>query len=248
MNAFSENCHHALVIREIRVENFRTKTFILDGSLEVDPGQFIMAWLPGIGEKPFSIMDDDPLSMTIVDVGHFTHTAHQLTAGDRIWIRGPFGNGFQLLGNSIHLVAGGYGAAPLHLLAKNAAEQSRKITFHCGARTADELILSDALSKLVNETHISTEDGSKGMKGLVTETFSEIVSPENCDCAYACGPTGMLEAIHAVCDKKHLPHQLSWEAKIRCGLGLCGNCEAEDLPGDKNGWLVCSDGPVMIYK
>lgn len=244
----SEFCHQALSIGEIRVENYRTKTFILDGSLQVNPGQFIMAWLPGIGEKPFGIMDDDPLSLTIVDVGHFTHAVHQLKSGDRIWIRGPFGNGFRLIGNSIHLVAGGYGTAPLHLLAKNAAEQGKKIIFHSGARIADELILSEALRPFVDETHISTEDGSRGKKGLVTEFFSEIISPKNCDCVYACGPTGMLEAIHADCDQKHIPHQLSWEAKIRCGLGLCGNCEVEGLPGDKKGWLVCADGPVMIYQ
>jgi dihydroorotate dehydrogenase electron transfer subunit len=243
-----EFCHQARIIGEIRDENYRTRTILLDGSLQVNPGQFIMAWLPGVGEKPFGIMDDDPLSLTIVDVGPFTHAVHQLKTGDRLWIRGPFGNGFQLMGKSIHLVAGGYGTAPLHLLAKNAAEQGKKITFHYGARTTDELILSETLRPFVNAIHISTEDGSNGRKGIITETFSEIVSSKNCDCVYACGPTGMLEAIHEICTHKHIPHQLSWEAKIRCGLGLCGNCEVEGIPVDKKGWLVCTDGPVMIYQ
>ncbi len=235
-------------IREIRLENYRTKTFVLEGFLPVTPGQFIMAWLPGIGEKPFGVMDDDPFSITIVDVGIFTHAAHQLNPGDRIWVRGPFGNGFRSSGNFIHLVAGGYGAGPLHFLAKKATEQGRKITLHYGAKTKEDLILLDALVPFVSEVNLSTEDGSKGNKGLVTESFSTIIAPESCDWVYACGPTGMLEVIHEICDKKNIPHQLSWEARIRCGLGLCGNCEAMNLPGNQKGWLVCSDGPVCIYE
>jgi dihydroorotate dehydrogenase electron transfer subunit len=104
------------------------------------------------------------------------------------------------------------------------------------------------LCPIVNVIYISTEDGSKVKKELVTETFSEIVSSKNCDCVYACGPTGMLESIHDICNKKGIHHQLSWEAKIRCGMGLCGNCEIEDLPVVKKRWLVCSDGPILIYK
>ena len=83
-------------IVEIRAENEQTKTFVLDGALDAAPGQFVMAWLPGVDEKPFSLADADPVTLTIAAVGPFSRALHGLAVGERIWLRGPLGKGYQL--------------------------------------------------------------------------------------------------------------------------------------------------------
>ena len=116
---------HALEIVAIKVENVRTKTFVLNGSLKAEPGQFVMAWLPDHEDKPFSLADVSPVSLTIAAVGPFTKLLHQLQVGDSIWVRGPFGNSFRLPAKTIPathmlLIGGGYGVAPMLYLTKRA--------------------------------------------------------------------------------------------------------------------------------
>ncbi|MCH5373711.1 MAG: hypothetical protein JJ992_07020, partial [Planctomycetes bacterium] len=73
-------------------------TLVLDGALPAQPGQFVMAWLPGVEERPLSVMDDAPLSLTVAAVGPFTQALCALQPGDRLWVRGPYGRGFELAG------------------------------------------------------------------------------------------------------------------------------------------------------
>jgi hypothetical protein len=86
----------ALRIVKIKDENTTTKTFVLDGSLDAQPGQFVMAWLPRLDEKPFSLANANPVVMTIAAVGPFSQALHQLQVGDYLWVRGPLGQGYQL--------------------------------------------------------------------------------------------------------------------------------------------------------
>jgi len=109
-------------IGQVIVENAKVKTFILETSLEAEPGQFVMIWLPRVNEKPFSLVDADPLTITVARVGPFTSELHRLEVGDRLWFRGPLGRGFELVGENLLLVGGGYGVAPLAFLAKRARE------------------------------------------------------------------------------------------------------------------------------
>src|SRR5512136_627989 len=102
----------------IIVENERTRTLVLDLYLEAEPGQFVMVWLPGRDEKPFSIAGNCPLTLTIGNVGKFSSALHELRVGDRLGIRGPFGQGFVLSSGHALLAGGGYGAAPLGFLAE----------------------------------------------------------------------------------------------------------------------------------
>ncbi len=128
----------AFTIRQAVVEREGVKTFILDGDLMARPGQFVMVWLPGVGEKPFSLMDDRPLSLTVAKVGHFSGALHGLGVGDRVWIRGPLGQGFTLRGERILLIGGGYGVAPLFFLAKLALAEGHSPSVLIAARTRDE--------------------------------------------------------------------------------------------------------------
>lgn len=245
--------HRTFTIAEIRNENYRTKTLIFDRALSSEPGQFIMAWLPGVNEKPYSIAGADPFSMTVVAVGPFSEALHALSPGDRVWIRGPLGQGFRLVGQRqlpeqpgrhILLAGGGYGVAPLYFLAQRAIASGATVDVCIGAGTADDVLLADAFERLGAAVQVMTEDGSLGRQGLVTVAVEAAIEARTPATVYGCGPVPMLEAVEALSHNHGIPHQLSWEARMRCGMGLCGECEVHGR--EKDGWLACVDGPVSV--
>lgn len=245
--------HTVFRIKEITSENYRTKTFVLDAPLpDALPGQFVMAWLPEVGEKPFSIAGADPLKLTVVAVGPFSEALHALQPGDRVWIRGPLGNGYQLSGRRHLLVGGGYGAAPLLYLAETALARGDTVHVCLGARSAQDILLAEAFEKAGATVAITTDDGSLGQQGLVTQAVGDALDMFAPDTLYACGPVPMLTALAAQSRDAGVPCQLSWEALMRCGIGLCGSCElpaeAGQAAGVTSGWLTCKDGPVYITK
>ena len=225
-------------IRAIQIESASAKTFVLDAAAEATPGQFVMAWLPRLDEKPFSLVEDDPLTITVVRVGPFTQAVHGLKIGDRLWWRGPLGHGFQIEGQRLLLVGGGCGAAPLVFLARRALAQGCEVTVALGARTRGELVLMDRLDDVSVRMLVATEDGSAGQRGMVTDLARTLLAQGHADALYGCGPERMLMALEELGRCYEIPTQLSWEAYMRCGVGLCGSCE-------RGGRLVCWDGPVF---
>jgi dihydroorotate dehydrogenase electron transfer subunit len=223
-------------------ENSKTISLILDASMPAVPGQFAMLWLPGVDEKPFSIAGRDPLEFAIAKVGPFSGALHSLEPGDTLWFRGPFGNGYSMTEGRSLLVGGGYGAAPLHFLSLEllAARGKRGMlpAVALGARTEADLLFVPRFRALGLETHVATEDGSAGVKGRVTDAAASLLDSGRIERVYACGPEAMLEALGSLCARRNLPAELSHEAYMRCGIGLCGACE-------HGGRLVCMDGPVF---
>jgi dihydroorotate dehydrogenase electron transfer subunit len=241
-------------IDRITSENARTKTFVLDGSLDAAPGQFVMAWLPGVDEKPFSLAHADPVTLTVAAVGPFSRALHDLAVGDRIWLRGPLGRGYALSPtrwsrsasvSRLHalLLGGGYGVAPLRFLTERLLRAGYAVSMIIGARSAADLLLVDAFRAMDVRLWLATEDGSAGLRGLATDAIEPALAaaPAETVMVCACGPTGMLRATAGICQTRNLPAQLSWEAHMRCGIGLCGSCEVGD------GWLTCLDGPVFPF-
>jgi dihydroorotate dehydrogenase electron transfer subunit len=216
------------------------KLFVLDGSLSAQPGQFVMVWLPGIDEKPFSLVDDDPVTLAVADVGPFSGQLHQLEAGDRLWIRGPLGRGFEPVGERLLLVGGGYGVAPLAFLASRATEAHRKVAV-IGAGTKGDLFFEDRFVQAGCAVVLVTEDCSVGEGGLCTDVAEKLLREQTFDVVYGCGPEGMLEKVEHLCQQHGIPGQVSKEAYMRCSLGVCGSCE-------RNGLLVCRDGPVFLVR
>ncbi len=234
-------------IQEIRVENPRTRTFVLDACLEAEPGQFVMAWLPRFDEKPFSLVSPAPVTLMVAAVGPFTRLLHEKAVGESLWIRGPFGRGFRVPEEQrrLALVGGGYGVAPLLWLARSLQGRAQEVTVLLGARTAQDLLYTRAFQALTQETGptrfrllLTTEDGSAGQPGLVTGALEPLLARREVEAIYACGPHGMLEALARLARQHRVPAQLSWEAYMRCALGLCGSCEHQ-------GALLCLDGPVL---
>jgi len=234
--------HHAARITEIVDENYRVKTFTLDLALPTArPGQFAMVWLPGVNERPLSLLDGSPLRFTVARVGEFTTALHTLRVGDRLWVRGPLGNGFTVRGQHLLLVGGGYGVAPMHYLARAALTAGAQVSVVIGARTAVDLLFLDRFAALGVPVVATTDDGSAGLPGLVTAGVERLLAAAATpiDQLYGCGPGPMLAALERLAAQRRLPSQLSWENRMRCGIGICGTCE-------KEGWLVCSEGPVRV--
>jgi dihydroorotate dehydrogenase electron transfer subunit len=234
-------------ITRIEAENYRTVTLFFDGVLDAYPGQFVMAWLPRFDEKPFSLVNANPITLMVTAVGPFSRLVHELKAGDRLWLRGPFGRGYHRPADQkrLALVGGGYGVAPLLWLAQTELAQVEQITAVIGARTENDLLYVDRFQQLAaRDNHLSvvaaTEDGSAGMQGRVTDALFPLATSQSLDGIYACGPHGMLATLQALGADYAIPCQLSWEAYMRCGIGICGACEHE-------GQVLCLDGPVLTH-
>ncbi len=236
-------------IAAIETDNYRTRTFILDAQVDAAPGQFVMAWLPRFDEKPFSLVNADPVTLMITAVGPFTRLVHELAVGDQLWLRGPLGHGFAVptTHRRLALVGGGYGVAPLLWLAQQQLARGAHITAILGARTAADLLYVERFARLAAATHsgalavqLTTEDGSAGATGRVTDALTPLLTQGEIDSIYACGPHGMLTALENLAQQAGLPCQASWEAYMRCAIGICGACEHA-------GQVLCLDGPVLIH-
>jgi dihydroorotate dehydrogenase electron transfer subunit len=234
-------------IASIETDNYRTKTFVLETHLDAAPGQFVMVWLPRFDEKPFSLVDANPVTLMITAVGPFTRLVHELQVGDSLWLRGAFGNGFCVpaMQQRLALVGGGYGVAPLLWLARQQLARGAQVTAILGARTKADLLyverfeqLAAALQPCALSIVATTEDGSAGVLGRVTDELASRAAQGAFDGVYACGPHGMLQAIELLAQETGLPCQASWEAYMRCGIGICGACE-------HLGKVLCLDGPVL---
>ena len=243
----------AVPILDIQRDNYRTRTVTLDARLDAHPGQFVMLWLPRFDEKPFSLVDCDPVTLMITAVGPLTRLLHDKQIGDRLWIRGPYGRGFRVPSahKRLALVGGGYGVAPLLWLARQQRELADEITVIVGAREAKDLLYLNRFQTLGDNLpsnkhyalRTTTEDGSthpatSTTPGRVTDVLAPLLRDGAIDGLYACGPDGMLRALRSLGQQHGVPGQLSWEAYMRCAIGICGACEHE-------GKVLCLDGPVL---
>jgi len=231
-------------IEQIIRETKTVSTFVLDASIQAKPGQFLMVWLPGIDEKPISIAWPDPLTITVAKVGEWSAALHDRRAGDSVGIRGPYGRPYRMMPDrSALLVAGGYGAAPLHFLATQMKARDMSITAALGARKAGDLIFIDRFRELGVELLLATDDGSLGAQGYVTLAVEDWLDhtttrPSDYPTIYACGPEGLLYTLHGISRARKVPAQLSVERYMKCGFGVCGQCALDDI-------LTCLDGPVL---
>ena len=238
----------ALPIQKIIKENENTNTYVFRYPLGSRPGQFVMMWIPGVDEKPFSVAYDDGKEfwLTICNVGGATAELFKLKAGDKVGIRGPMGTSYEFKkGERIATVAGGYGAAPMYFVARTAV--GCKVDFIVGARNKKLLLFIDRVKKLENvKVHVATDDGSAGVKGYNTVVLDEILNKKKIDRVFACGPEVMEYAVGKVVDKhskkKKINCAVSVEKYMKCGIGVCGQCAIDDT-----GELACIKGPVMDW-
>lgn len=236
----------ALEIKKIVQENATTNTYVFEYPLGGKPGQFVMLWVPGVDEKPFSIAYDDGKEfwLTICNVGSSTSDLFGLKVGDKVGIRGPFGTSYEFNdGDHLALVAGGYGAAPMYFVAVEAMKKGCKVDFLVGARSEALLLYKERIENFEGvELHISTDDGSIGHKGYITDVLRDLLVKEKIDKVFTCGPELMMRAVAQIAEDGGAVCNMSVEKYMKCGFGVCGQCTIDDT-----GEAVCVKGPVMPW-
>ena len=227
-------------ILEVIDETPTIKTFRLDTSswLKGKPGQFLMAWVRGVDEVPMTMSYDD--CITVQKVGEATGAMFRLKKGDSLGIRGPYGNGWELVGDNILLISGGVGSAPLAPLAERAAAIGVQVTTVAGYRTNEEVHFQERFRK-AGKTIIATDDGSYGHKGFVTDLLKDI-GLNTFTQIYCCGPEKMMYRVLGIVNESGMSAcaQFSLQRYLKCGIGVCGSCCI-----DPAGLRVCRDGPVF---
>jgi dihydroorotate dehydrogenase electron transfer subunit len=234
-------------ILDAKKENDFVKTYTFKDRLcgEAEAGQFVMVWIPGVDEVPMSlstITEEGLSSITVAEVGEATKALSQKKPGGIIGIRGPFGKGFTPIRGNMMVVAGGIGVGPLVPLVERLAETTAEITLLVGAKTKTELLFLDRLEKALSGVDskrvFTTEDGSYGVKGLVTDEAEKRLKEERFDMVYSCGPEQMMLKMFLLAEQHQFPLQASLERIMRCAIGLCGSCGIGKL-------MICKDGPVL---
>jgi dihydroorotate dehydrogenase electron transfer subunit len=212
------------------------------------PGQFVTI---RCGEeltlrRPFSIhriTKSGQFYLLFKIIGKGTTWLSTCRKGEKLDILGPLGNGFNVKSTSknLLLVAGGIGIAPLAFLAQQALAEEKTVTLLLGAHARNELYPQKLLPNAA-ETIVTTEDGSYGEKGKVTDILSRSV--DLADQIYACGPLAMYKEIATLRQKwpAKIPIQISLEVRMGCGIGACFSCSIKTKNVMKR---VCLDGPVF---
>jgi len=257
-------------IRDLGERNYLLTLKTPEQARLIRPGQFIMLkCVEDVEENPllrrpltvFNIhrhaRSGRPagLELLVKDVGAGTHRLVQSRPGQILNCLGPQGRGFPISAEMRNrteiacLVAGGVGIAPLYLLAQNLlAHHVKPVLFYGGANIAD-LVLREYFEGLGIDIFYTTEDGSYGERGLVTlplQQFLKKHARKNIR-AYACGPWGMMKAVHVLCAQNNLQCEVSLEARMGCSLGACLGCvvRSRDHQGEEQFLRVCQEGPVL---
>lgn len=220
---------------------------------EVQPGQFAHVRIPTLQEallrRPFSIFQVQGPAFSILYkvVGKGTAALARLGPGERLNVIGPLGHGFSVPSAGVELpllVAGGYGAAALYLLAERSG---RKGLLLVGGRQQADILCEREFRDLGWEVQVSTEDGSQGLQGLVTDLLvAELRRATSDRKLFACGPMGMLKAVAQIAAEFGVPAEVSLDTSMCCGLGVCLTCVVPVRTAD--GWeyqRVCTEGPVF---
>lgn len=221
----------------------------------IKPGQFVHIRIPDSRvyfRRAFSVYDIDlknrTLDILFKAIGRGTTLMSGYKKGDVLDVLGPLGNGFRLPGKreTAILAAGGVGMPPLYFLAKHMIHKHyapERIFFFYGGKTKADLVDLGRIKKLGVKLFLSTDDGSFGFRGFVTEAIRQILEKETrAFRIYGCGPDEMLKAIDNMARRYAISGQYSLEAPMPCGVGVCLGCIRPLAIGGYT--RVCREGPV----
>ena len=220
-------------------KNVYRMTLSGDVSAIKNPGEFVNLRLDGFYlRRPISVYDLSDSAVTIIYkvVGKGTAAMAKLNAGERLQTLTGLGNGYDLSvsGDRPLLIGGGVGVPPMYLLAKRLLAQGKRVSVILGFNTADEVFGEEAFTKLGCDVTVTTVDGSRGIKGFVTDAL-----PQDYTYFYTCGPEPMLRAVYRA---SKTSGQFSFEERMGCGFGACMGCSCKTVTGYKR---ICKDGPVL---
>ena len=168
---------------------------------------------------------------------------------DQLSIVGPLGRPFSIPTRRVScvLVGGGYGSAPLFMLAEQLRDRGCRVDVIIGAATEEKLFGVLDLKRLSSSITVTTEDGSSGVRGRVTDELPEMIERSSADIVYACGPMGMLSAVSAITAQRRVFTQCSVEESMACGIGVCMTCVLPVIGDDGVTRMVrsCVEGPTL---
>jgi len=221
------------------------------------PGQFVEVSLMGVGEAPISVSSapgGNTFEIVVRKVGDVTRKMHTLNPGDKVGIRGPFGNGFDvewLKGKNLLLIAGGLGIVPMRSLfnhVTNNRQDYGEVTILYGCKTPSEMLFTDEIALLENNLLAVDEcpDGEawEGDVGVITILIPKAKFDPKDTIAVVVGPPIMYRFVIRELLSMGMPEEniiVSLERRMKCGVGKCGHCQM-------NGIYVCREGPVFNYR
>lgn len=210
-----------------------------DTSAVTASGQFVNLKLSGLYlRRPISVCDveGDVLTLAYKVVGKGTAQMSRMTPGETVDVLTGLGNGYDLSVSGDHplLLGGGVGVPPMYLLAKRLREEGKAVSVVLGFNRADEVFYEEEFRALGCDVTVATADGSRGIKGFVTDAL-----PDNYSYFYTCGPEPMLKAVYKATKTSG---QFSFEERMGCGFGACMGCSCKTVTGYKR---ICKDGPVL---
>ncbi|MGB4269165.1 MAG: FAD/NAD(P)-binding protein [Spirochaetota bacterium] len=254
-------------IEEIKDEIVDVKTFYMrfdnkeiNDNFTFKSGQFIMCTVFGAGEFAVSLPpspENDRFHITVRRIGKVTNALHDLQVGDKVGIRGPFGNGFpfeEIKGKNVIYVAGGIGLIPLRSSIVHVLQHRNdfgRILLLYGSRSPQDLMYQYMLEKWQKiegfETFITVDNGTpewKGNVGIITTLFDKVEIPVENTVAFVCGPPVMFNAVIKELMQRGIKDDMiisTLERHMKCGVGKCQHCAIGRT-------LVCTDGPVYTYR
>ena len=205
------------------------------------PGQFVNIQLDGFFlRRPISVCDCENGTLRLIYkvVGKGTEYMSKLTSGTELDVLTGLGNGYntEVSGERPLLLGGGVGVPPMFMLAKEFLAEGKVVTVILGFNTESEVFYEEEFKALGARVLVTTADGSKGIKGFVTDAMDTI----DYTYFYTCGPEPMLKAVY---NKSVTSGQFSFEERMGCGFGACMGCSCKTKYGNKR---ICKDGPVLV--
>lgn len=190
--------------------------------------------------RPISICEikDDTIRFIMEVVGSGTAEIAEKKVGDSLDVLGPLGKGFAMIDGKALVVGGGIGVFPLYDLTKKLKDYDVILGF----RDESRVVMQDEFQN----AYVTTDDGSIGRKGFVTDIMKELISSNKYETVYACGPKAMIENVAKVAMASNIPCQVSMEERMACGIGACVGCVTPLAAGGYA--CVCKDGPVFDAK
>ncbi len=253
------------IIKKVPMTTYETLFEIrLDDGSELGhkPGQFVEVSVFGIGEAPISLSSSPTRKKTfelcVRRLGNVTTSLHKLNVGDKVGIRGPFGNGFEVnsvKGKDLLFIAGGLGIAPLRSLFNYVLDNRKdfgRVILLYGCKEPKELLFADELALLASRDDVEFKSAVNwcpenevwsGTIGVITTLIPQIDFDTEKTIAILCGPPVMYKFVIADLKTRNVPDDhiiMSLERRMKCGVGKCGHCQINQI-------YVCKDGPVFNY-
>ena len=212
----------------------------LQGESKAKCGQFVNIKLDGLYlRRPISVCDHEGDILTIIYkvVGKGTEQMKKMQAGEKLDVLTELGNGYDLsrAGDKPLLIGGGVVVPPLYMLAKELIKAGKRVYVILGFNTAAEVFYEEEFKALGAAVTVATADGSRGVKGFVTDAMKGM----DYSYFYTCGPEPMLKAVYSASETEG---EMSFEERMGCGFGACMGCSCKTIYGNKR---ICKDGPVL---